>query len=129
MFIKLWIYLDDDYVVMTRNYFLQSTQLEIPEFRDTLIQQMEFVKKLIDERAHYKRKYDSRVNERHMQTTEEKFDTSKALDASLIDTKSSGTKSVKQDTSSRSANDAHADDANIRPIYNEESMTEWSNGF
>ncbi|GJV15427.1 retrovirus-related pol polyprotein from transposon TNT 1-94 [Tanacetum coccineum] len=31
MFIKSWIYLDDEYVVMTRNYFLQYTQLEIPE--------------------------------------------------------------------------------------------------
>nr|GEY85071.1 hypothetical protein [Tanacetum cinerariifolium] len=35
MFIKSRIYLDDEYVVMTRNYFLQYTQLEIPEFRDT----------------------------------------------------------------------------------------------
>ncbi|GJV24243.1 hypothetical protein Tco_1376938 [Tanacetum coccineum] len=40
MFIKPRIYLDDEYVVMTRNYFLQYTQLEIPEFRDTLIQHM-----------------------------------------------------------------------------------------
>ncbi|GJY16381.1 hypothetical protein Tco_0386803 [Tanacetum coccineum] len=54
----------------------------------------------IDERAHHKREYDSRVNERHMQTTKEK------------------------DTSSRSENDAHADDADIRPIYDEEPMAE-----
>nr|GEZ94945.1 hypothetical protein [Tanacetum cinerariifolium] len=58
-----------------------------------------------------------------MQTTEEKVDTSKALDASLVDTKSSGTKSKEQDTSSRSGNDAHADDADIRTIYDEEPMT------
>ncbi|GJW83162.1 hypothetical protein Tco_0156307 [Tanacetum coccineum] len=38
MFIKTRIYLDDEYVVMTRNYFLQYTQLEIPEFHGTLIQ-------------------------------------------------------------------------------------------
>ncbi|GJZ38097.1 hypothetical protein Tco_0584288 [Tanacetum coccineum] len=38
MFIKSRIYLDDEYVVMTRNYFLQYTQLKILEFRDTLIQ-------------------------------------------------------------------------------------------
>ncbi|GKF13945.1 hypothetical protein Tco_0055407, partial [Tanacetum coccineum] len=86
---------------MTRNYFLQYTQLEIPEFRDTLIQHMESVKKSIDERSHLNREYDSKVNERHMQTTEEKVDTSKALDASLVDTES-----------------------NIRPIYDEEPMTE-----
>ncbi|GJZ78063.1 hypothetical protein Tco_0642735 [Tanacetum coccineum] len=91
MFIKSRIYLDDEYVVMTRNYFLQYTQLEIPEFCDTLIQHMESVKKSINERAQHKREYDSWVNERQMQTTEEKVDTSKALDASLVDTKSSGT--------------------------------------
>ncbi|GJS73434.1 hypothetical protein Tco_0706275 [Tanacetum coccineum] len=90
MFIKSQIYLDDEYVIMTRNYFLEYTQLEILEFRDTLIQQIESVKKSIDKRALHKREYDSWVNERQMQTTEEKVDTSKALDASLVDTKSSG---------------------------------------
>ncbi|GJW02982.1 hypothetical protein Tco_1561838 [Tanacetum coccineum] len=123
-FIKSRIYLDDEYVVMTRNYFLQYTQLEIREFYDTLIQHMEYVKKPIDKRALHKREYDIRVNERQMQTTEEKVDTSKALDASLVDTKSSGTESVEQDTSSRSGNDAHAYDADIRPIYDEEPMAE-----
>ncbi|GKD89186.1 hypothetical protein Tco_1364693, partial [Tanacetum coccineum] len=51
-----------------------------------------------------------------------KVDTSKALDASLVDTESSRTESKEQDTSSRSGNDAHADDADIRPIYDEEPM-------
>ncbi|GJS83003.1 hypothetical protein Tco_0749544 [Tanacetum coccineum] len=50
-----------------------------------------------------------------MQTTEDKVDSSKALDASLVDTESSGTTLKEQDTSSRSGNDAHADDADIRP--------------
>ncbi|GKE57883.1 hypothetical protein Tco_1497068 [Tanacetum coccineum] len=58
---------------------------------------MEFVKKLIDERALHKREYDSRVNERKMQTKEEKVNT---------------------------RNDAHADDAYIRPIYDEEPMAD-----
>nr|GEZ18425.1 hypothetical protein [Tanacetum cinerariifolium] len=119
MFIKSRIYLDDEYAVMTRNYFLQYTQLAILEFHDTLIQHMESVKKSIDERAHHKREYDSRVDERHMQTIEEKVDTSKALDASLVDTKSSGTESIEQDTSRRSGNDAY-----ITPIYDEERMAE-----
>ncbi|GJZ14690.1 hypothetical protein Tco_0550367 [Tanacetum coccineum] len=44
MFIKSRIYLDDEYVDMTRNKFLQYTRLDIPEFRDTLIQHMESVK-------------------------------------------------------------------------------------
>ncbi|GJT56362.1 hypothetical protein Tco_0991416 [Tanacetum coccineum] len=124
MFIKSRIYLDDEYVVMTRNYFLQYTQLEISEFRDTLMQHMKSIKKSIDERALHKREYDTRVNERQMQSTDEKVDTSKALDASLVDIESSGTKSKEQDTSSRSGNDAHADDADIRPIYDEEPMAE-----
>ncbi|GJR04450.1 hypothetical protein Tco_0527434 [Tanacetum coccineum] len=59
-----------------------------------------------------------------MQKTEEKVDTSKALDASLVDIESSGKESKEQDTSSRSGNDAHADDADIRPIYDEEPMAE-----
>ncbi|GJW06090.1 hypothetical protein Tco_1568513 [Tanacetum coccineum] len=122
MFIKSQIYLDDEYVVMTRNYFLQYTQLSIPEFRDTLIQDMKSVKKSIDERALHKREYDTRVNERQIQTTEGKIDTGKALDASLVNTESSGTELKEQDTSSRSGNDAHADDADIRLIYDEETI-------
>nr|GEY05914.1 hypothetical protein [Tanacetum cinerariifolium] len=124
MFIKSQIYLDDEYVILTRNYFLQYTQLEILEFCDTLIQHMESVKKSIDKRVLHKREYASWVNERQMQTIEEKVDTSKALNASLVDTESSGTKSKKHDTNSRSGNDAHADDADIRPIYDEEPMSE-----
>ncbi|GJZ31920.1 hypothetical protein Tco_0576967 [Tanacetum coccineum] len=124
MFIKSRMYMDDEYVVMTRNYFLQYTQLEIPEFRDTLIQHMESVKKSIDERALHKREYDIWVNERQMQTTKDKVDSSKALDASLVDIESSGTALKEQDTNSRLGNDAHADDANIRPIYDEDPMDE-----
>ncbi|GJT30944.1 hypothetical protein Tco_0911219 [Tanacetum coccineum] len=59
---------------------MAAFKLEIPEFRDTLMQHMESVKKSIDKRAHHKREYDIRVNERQMQTTEEKVDSSKALD-------------------------------------------------
>ncbi|GJS84601.1 hypothetical protein Tco_0751142 [Tanacetum coccineum] len=124
MFIKSRMYLDDEFVVMTRNYFLQYTQLMIPESRDTLIQHMESVKKSIDKRAKHKEEYNSWVNERQMQTTEDKVDSSKALDASLVDTKSSRTTLKEQDTSSKSGNDAHADDADIRPMYDEEPMAE-----
>ncbi|GKA56013.1 hypothetical protein Tco_0755085 [Tanacetum coccineum] len=127
MFIKSKIYLNDEYIVMTRNYFLQYTQLDIPEFRETLVQFMEYVKKSIDERALHKREYDSRVNERQIQTTEEKIDTSNALDAldaSSVIIESNGTESQEQDTSSRSGNDAHVDDADIRPIYDEEPKAE-----
>ncbi|GJW88327.1 hypothetical protein Tco_0163667 [Tanacetum coccineum] len=89
---------------------------------------MEYVMMSIDKRALHKREYDSWVNERQMQTTEEKVDMSKALDASLVETLCSGTESGEQDTSSRSRNDAHADDADIRPIYDEEPMAEGALG-
>ncbi|GJW78325.1 hypothetical protein Tco_0140007 [Tanacetum coccineum] len=68
--------------------------------------------------------YDSRVHERLTQTTEEKVDSSKVLDDSLVIIESNGTESQQQDTSSRSGNDAHVDDADIRPIYNEEPVDE-----
>ncbi|GJU78627.1 hypothetical protein Tco_1275697 [Tanacetum coccineum] len=42
---------------------------------------MDYVKKSIEKRALHKMEHDSRVNERLMQTTEEKTDTSNALDA------------------------------------------------
>ncbi|GJS09586.1 hypothetical protein Tco_0366382 [Tanacetum coccineum] len=124
MFIKSRIYLDDEYVIMTRKHFLEYTQLVIQESRDTLIQHMEYVKKSINKRSLHKREYDSRVNERQMHTIEEKVDTSKALDASVVITECIGTNMEKQDTSSRSRNDAHTDDADIRPIYDEEPMAE-----
>ncbi|GJY44794.1 hypothetical protein Tco_0433007, partial [Tanacetum coccineum] len=126
MFIKSRFYLDDEYVDMIRNKFLQYTRLDIPEFRDTLIQHMESVKKSIGERAQHKMEYESRVNERQIQTTEEKTDTSNALDAldaSSVIIESNGTESKEQDTSSRSGNDAHVD-ADIRPVYDDEPMAE-----
>ncbi|GJY50131.1 hypothetical protein Tco_0440087 [Tanacetum coccineum] len=96
----------------------------VQQFHDTLVQHMESVKKSFDERALHKREYDSRVNEKQMQTKEGKVDTGKALDVSLVVTESSGTKSEKQDTSSRSGNDADVNDADIKPVYDEESMAE-----
>nr|GEU32716.1 reverse transcriptase domain-containing protein [Tanacetum cinerariifolium] len=71
-FIKSRIYLDDEYVIMTRKYFLEYTQLEIREFHDTLIQHMKYVKKSIGKRALHKREYDSMVLERKMQKTKGK---------------------------------------------------------
>ncbi|GKA08974.1 gag-pol polyprotein [Tanacetum coccineum] len=79
---------------------------------------------LMTHKALHKREYDSRVNERHMQTKEGKVDTSKSLDASLVDTESSGTEFEKHDTSSWSVNDVDADDAAIKHVYDEEPMAE-----
>ncbi|GJT43816.1 hypothetical protein Tco_0952531 [Tanacetum coccineum] len=85
---------------------------------------MESVKKSIDKRALHKREYDNWVNERQMQTTEEKVYMSKALNASLVNTESNRTESGKQDTSSRSGNDAYAKNADIKLVYDEEPMAE-----
>ncbi|GKD30888.1 hypothetical protein Tco_1241666 [Tanacetum coccineum] len=85
---------------------------------------MESVKNLIDERALHKREYDSRVNERQMQSKEGNVDSSKVLNAGLVITESSGTESAKQDTSSRSGNDTDALDADIRLLSNKEPRAE-----
>ncbi|GKC14322.1 hypothetical protein Tco_1011104, partial [Tanacetum coccineum] len=68
--------------------------------------------------------YERRVNKRQMQIQESKTDTGKALDANLVDTESIRTYSTVQDDSSRSGNDTDADDADIKPIYDEEPMSE-----
>ncbi|GJR77167.1 hypothetical protein Tco_0089532 [Tanacetum coccineum] len=82
------------------------------------------VKKSVAERTCHKRQYDRRVNKRQMQTQESKIDTGKPVDADLVVTKSSGTESEVQDESNRSGNDTDTDDADIRPIYDEEPMAE-----
>ncbi|GJY62339.1 hypothetical protein Tco_0462996 [Tanacetum coccineum] len=53
-----------------------------------------------------------------------KIDTGKSSGMCLVNTESIGAESKEQDTSSTSGNDAHADDADIRPIYDEETMVE-----
>ncbi|GJR14194.1 hypothetical protein Tco_0796846 [Tanacetum coccineum] len=84
---------------MTDKYFAEYTEIEVKQFRETLLQ--------------------------HMSNTQEsKVDSGKALDADLVVTESSGTKSGKHDTSSRSGNDADADNADIKPVYDEETMAE-----
>ncbi|GJW26128.1 hypothetical protein Tco_0039939 [Tanacetum coccineum] len=60
------------------------------------------VKKSIAERTRHQKQYERRVNKRQMQTQDSKIDT----------------------VSSRSGNDTDADDADIRPIYDEEPMAE-----
>ncbi|GJT55122.1 retrovirus-related pol polyprotein from transposon TNT 1-94 [Tanacetum coccineum] len=100
------------------------TRIEVRQFHDTLIQHMESVKNSIDERTQHKQEYDSRVNERHMHSKERMVDSEKILDANLVVTKSSGTESEKHVTSSRSGNDTHVEDADIKPVNDKEAMAE-----
>ncbi|GJQ99786.1 hypothetical protein Tco_0522771 [Tanacetum coccineum] len=48
----------------------------------------------------------------------------KELDTSLVVTESNGIESGKQDASSKSGNDADVDNADIKPVYDEEPMVE-----
>ncbi|GJY08714.1 hypothetical protein Tco_0375768 [Tanacetum coccineum] len=111
---------------MTSKYFVEYIRIEVKHFRDTLLQHIGNVKKSVTKRTRHKRLYDIRVNKRQTQTKKSKVDAGKALDADLIVTKSSETKSKVQDESSRSRNDTDTDDADIRPIYDEEPMAELS---
>ncbi|GKA27724.1 hypothetical protein Tco_0713892 [Tanacetum coccineum] len=103
-------------------FWVVNNQIEVKHFRDTLLQHMGNVKKSVAKRTRHQRQYDRRVNKRQMQTQKSKIDTGKAVDADLVVTKSSGTESEVQDDSSKSGNDTDADDADIRPIYDEEPM-------
>ncbi|GJS21940.1 hypothetical protein Tco_0450572 [Tanacetum coccineum] len=83
---------------MTDKYFAAYTGIEVKQFRETLLQHMGNVKKYVAER------------------------TRKAFDDGLVVKESSRTGSRKQDTRSRSGNDIDTDNADIRPIYDEELM-------
>ncbi|GJT57382.1 hypothetical protein Tco_0992436 [Tanacetum coccineum] len=122
-FINLKFTLDYD-SQMTNKYFVEYTGIEVKNFRDTLLQHMGNVKKPVVERTRHQRQYERRVNKRQMQTQESKIDTSKASDNGLVFMESNETESKVQDDNSRSGSDTDADDADIRPIYNEELMAE-----
>ncbi|GKA01810.1 hypothetical protein Tco_0674475 [Tanacetum coccineum] len=110
-FINFRYCFDDFDGAMIRKSFLEYTRTEIQQFRDTLIQHMESVKKSIDERAQHKRENNRRVNDRVMQSKEGKVDSSKALDAGLVVTESNETESERHVSSSRSGDIYTADDA------------------
>ncbi|GKB80586.1 retrovirus-related pol polyprotein from transposon TNT 1-94 [Tanacetum coccineum] len=110
--------------LIIRKFFLAYTQIEVRQFRDILIQHIEFVKKSIDERALHTREYDNGVNERHMQSKEGKDDSSKTMDANLVVTKSNETESERHVSSSRSEKDTHAEDENINSMNGKQPMAE-----
>nr|GEW84890.1 hypothetical protein [Tanacetum cinerariifolium] len=120
-FIDSHVTLDYDSQI-TDKYFVEYTGIEVKHFRDTLLQYMGDVKKSIFERARHQRQYDRRVNKRLMQTQESKINMGKAVNDDLVVTQSSGTESEVQDDNSRSRNDTDANDADIRPIYDEEPL-------
>nr|GEV15053.1 hypothetical protein [Tanacetum cinerariifolium] len=96
----------------------------VKHFRDTLLQHMGNVKKSIAERTRHQRQYDRRVNKRQMRMQESKIDIGKAVDDDLVVTKSSRIESELQYDNNRSGDDTYANDANIRPIYDDEPIVE-----
>ncbi|GJZ90973.1 hypothetical protein Tco_0662900 [Tanacetum coccineum] len=112
------------FIQMTDKYFVESTRIEVKQFRDTLLQHMGNVKKSVAEKTRHQRQYNRRVNKRQMHTQESKIDTGKAVDDDLVVTESNGTKSEVQDDNSGSRNDTDTDDTDIRPIYDKEPLVE-----
>ncbi|GJZ60469.1 hypothetical protein Tco_0616285 [Tanacetum coccineum] len=82
---------DNDEGLMIHKYFIAYTKTDVPLFHDKLIQHIESLRELIHERAKHKREYDRRMNDRMMQSKEGNTDSSKALDAGLVVTKSNET--------------------------------------
>ncbi|GJR34013.1 hypothetical protein Tco_1209697 [Tanacetum coccineum] len=115
---------DDFEGAMICKSFLENTRTEIQQFRDTLIQHMESVKKTIDERAQHKRENNRRVNDRVMQSKEGKVDSRTALDAGLVVTESNETESERHVSSSRSGKDTHAEDADINSVNDKQPLAE-----
>ncbi|GJT63820.1 hypothetical protein Tco_1015300, partial [Tanacetum coccineum] len=110
-FINFRYCFDDFEGAMICKSFLENTRTEIQQFRDTLIQLMESVKKTIDERAQHKRENNRRVNDRVMQSKEGKVESRTALDIGLVVTESNETESERHVSSSRSGKDTHAENA------------------
>nr|GEX39504.1 hypothetical protein [Tanacetum cinerariifolium] len=81
---------------MTEKYFVEYIGIEVKHFRDTLLQ--------------------------HMVMSKSPFLKEHVINDSLIE---GGTESEVQDDNSRSGNDADADDADIRPIYDKEPMAKY----
>nr|GEW25365.1 hypothetical protein [Tanacetum cinerariifolium] len=95
------------------------------DWQETLLLHMGNVKKSVAERTRHKRQYDRRMNERRMQSRESKVVSSKALDASLVVTKCSGTKSDEHITSNSSVTYiTHVVDADIKLVNDQEPSAE-----
>ncbi|GJW37510.1 hypothetical protein Tco_0060430, partial [Tanacetum coccineum] len=95
---------------LEKEEFQEIESMASLNIRDTVLDVHQVTNMSIDERVKHKQELNSWVNEIQMLTTEDKVYSSKELDVSLVDTKSSGTTLKEKDTSSRLGNDAHAND-------------------
>ncbi|GJZ52467.1 hypothetical protein Tco_0606982 [Tanacetum coccineum] len=112
-----WQYFLDYDSEMTKTLFVEYTAIQVKQFRETLLVHMGNVKKSVAERTRHKRQYDRRMNKRQIQSRESKVVSFKALDASLVVTECSGTRSDEHITSRSSGTYiTHVVDADIRPV-------------
>ncbi|GKG02165.1 hypothetical protein Tco_0306870, partial [Tanacetum coccineum] len=123
-FINFRYCFDDFEGAMICKSFLENTRTEIQQFRDTLIQHMESVKKTIDERVQHKRENNRRVNDRVMQSKKGKVDSSTVLDDGLVVTKSNETESERHVSSNRSGKNTHAEDEDINSVNDKQPLAE-----
>nr|GEW68491.1 actin-binding, cofilin/tropomyosin type [Tanacetum cinerariifolium] len=121
-FINFRYYFYDFDGTMICKYFQAHTRIKIQQFYDTLIQHMESLRESILERAKHKREKDRRVNDRMMQSKERKDNSSNALDADLVITKSNETESERHVLSSKSRNDTYTDDTDINSVNDKQPM-------
>ncbi|GJY36550.1 hypothetical protein Tco_0421928 [Tanacetum coccineum] len=120
-----WQYFLDYDSEMTEKLFAEYTGIKVKQFRETLLLHMGNVKKCVAERTRHKRQYDRRMNERHMQSSESKVVSSKALDVSLVVTECSGTKSDEHITSSSLGTYiTHVMKADIKPVNDQMPSSE-----
>ncbi|GJR77822.1 putative reverse transcriptase domain-containing protein [Tanacetum coccineum] len=115
---------DNDEGLMIHKYFIAYTKTDVPLFHDKLIQHIESLRESIHERSKHKREYDRRMNDRMMQSKEGNTDSSKALDAGLVVTKSNETESERYVSSSRSGKDTHVEDADINFVNDKHPMAD-----
>nr|GEW16688.1 hypothetical protein [Tanacetum cinerariifolium] len=104
--------------------FAEYNEIKVKQFRETLLLHIGNVKKSVAERTRHKRQYDRRMNERQMQSRESKVVSSKALDASLVVTECSGTKSDEHIKSGSSETYITHVNAYIRPVNDQEPSAE-----
>ncbi|GJU31456.1 hypothetical protein Tco_1175045 [Tanacetum coccineum] len=104
----------------TRDDFRKYTGKDIQIFKDIMIHDIEWEE---SKNNNSENALSKSVNEILMQMQEGNVNMGKALDTRLVVTKSSGTKSDKQDTSSGSGNDTtQAVHANIKPVNDQEPL-------
>nr|GEW70278.1 integrase, catalytic region, zinc finger, CCHC-type, peptidase aspartic, catalytic [Tanacetum cinerariifolium] len=115
---------DNDEGLMIRKYFIAYAKIDVPLFHDKLFQHMESLQESIQKSSKHKREHDRRMNDRMMQLKEGKVYSSKALDAGLVVTESNETESERHVSSSRSGNDTHAEDVDIKLVNENKPMAE-----